>query len=84
MEPMVQRRWSSRVGPDEVRSSKQESKQLTNEYIDDIWFKSSQELSLEVDALKVHIDSPKNIKTIRGHNLLGSRKQMGVAELVEG
>lgn len=41
-----------------------------NEHVDGIRFEPRQELSLEVDALKVHIDSAENIKTIRGHDLL--------------
>lgn len=58
------------MGPNRVRKSTMESKWLTNEHIDGIRFEPCQELSLEVDALKVHIDSAENIKTIRGHDLL--------------
>lgn len=57
-------------GPGKVRKSTTESERLTNENVDGIRFKPRQELSLEVDTLKVHIDSAENIKTIRGHDLL--------------
>lgn len=68
MEPMMQR--DQEGGPDRVRKTRVESKRLTNEHIDGIRFEPRQELSLKVDALKVHIDSAENIKPIGGHNLL--------------
>lgn len=58
------------MGPARVRKSILKSKRLTNEHVDGIRFEPCQELSLEVDALKVHVDSAENIKTIRGHDLL--------------
>lgn len=65
-----------RVGPGRVRKNTVESKQLTNEHVDGIRLEPCQELSLEVDALKVYIDSAKNIKPIGGYDLLGSGWQM--------
>lgn len=66
------------MGAGRVRKTRVESKLLTNEHIDGIRFKPRQELSLEVDTLKVHIDSAENIKTVRGHDLLGGGWQMGL------
>lgn len=68
------------MGPGRVRKIRVESKLLTNEHIDGIRFKPRQELSLEVDTLKVHIDSAENIKTVRGHDLLGGGWQMGLLD----
>lgn len=68
------------AGPGRVRRTEVESELLTNEHVDGIGFKPRQELSLEVDALKVHIDSAENIKTIRGHDLLGGRWPMGLLD----
>lgn len=79
MEPMG-RGEIRRVGPGKVRKSTVESKQLTNEHIDGIRFEPCQELPLEVDALKVHIDSAENIKTIGSHDLLGSGWQVGLLD----
>ena len=72
------------MGPGRVRKTRVESKLLTNEHIDGIRFKPRQELSLEIDTLKVHIDSAENIKTVRGHDLLGGGVANGVAGLVGG
>ena len=62
------------MGPGRVRKSTLEStlesKRLTDEHVDGIRFEPCQELSLEIDALKVHVDSAENIKTIGGHDLL--------------
>lgn len=69
-----------RVGPDRVRKTRVQNKRLTNEHIDGIRFEPRQELSLKVDALKVHIDSAENIKPIGGHNLLGGGWQMGLLD----
>lgn len=65
------------MGPGKVRKTRVDSKWLTNEHIDGIRFESRQEFSFEVDALKVYVDSAENIKTIRGHDLLGDGWQMG-------
>lgn len=77
MEPRGQRRGQE-DGPGRVRKRTLESKWLTNEHIDGIRFEPCQELSLEVDALKVHIDPAENIKTIGSHDLLGNGWQMGL------
>ena len=69
-----------RAGLGRVRKMRGESKLLTNEYIDGIRFKPRQELSLEIDALKVHVDSAENIKTVRVHDLLGGGWQMGLLD----
>lgn len=76
-------RWVGEVrkaGLGRVRKMRGESKLLTNEYIDGIRFKPRQELSLEIDALKVHVDSAENIKTVRVHDLLGGGWQMGLLD----
>lgn len=77
MEPTVQRR-DQEGGPGRIRKTRVESKRLTNEHIDGIRFQPCQELSLKIDALKVHVDSAENIKPIRGHNLLEEGWQMGL------
>lgn len=67
------RRGEVRRHGGQARSGKLEllNSWLTNEHIDGIRFKPRQEFSLEVDALKIHIDSAENIKAIRSHDLLG-------------
>lgn len=63
-----------------VRKTRVRREQLTNEHIDGIRFKPCQKLPFEVDALKVHIDSAENIKTIGGHDFLGVRWQIGLLD----
>lgn len=66
------------MGSGRFRKTRTESKWLTDKHIDGIRFEPCQELALEVDAFKVHIDSSENIKPIRGHDLLGDGWQMAL------